>query len=219
MTYNLKDMTGQVFGELTVISRAPNNSQRRARWLCKCSCGNTTVVYGKHLRNGNTKSCGCLSRPHGMKGTRFYRIWTGMKTRCTNPNHEWYKHYGGRGITFEERWSDFINFRDDMYTSYLEHVTIHGENNTTLERKDGNLGYSSDNCTWATRKEQSRNARRHVTLVYNGVEKPLFVWADELGITYQNLYHRIFIRHMPVEKAMSSLVGYDLSRKRTIITN
>ena len=56
------DLTGQKFNKLTVISRAENTKDGRAQWNCICECGNTTIVPGKALRNGNTKSCGCLSR-------------------------------------------------------------------------------------------------------------------------------------------------------------
>lgn len=55
------DLTGQVFGRLTVIERGTNSSDGKARWLCRCTCGNTTLVTGRLLRNGHTKSCGCLS--------------------------------------------------------------------------------------------------------------------------------------------------------------
>ena len=59
---NVKDETGNTYGYLTVISRAPNNKDGRAMWNCKCKCGNEIVVAGKHLRSGNTKSCGCYQR-------------------------------------------------------------------------------------------------------------------------------------------------------------
>lgn len=51
---------GNTYGKLTVISRAENNTiTSSAMWNCQCSCGNTCVVKGVHLRNGNTTSCGC----------------------------------------------------------------------------------------------------------------------------------------------------------------
>ena len=58
----LKDEIGNTYGYLTVIERAPNNKEGRAMWKCKCKCGNEVVVLGKHLRSGNTKSCGCYQR-------------------------------------------------------------------------------------------------------------------------------------------------------------
>ena len=58
----LKNEIGNTYGYLTVIERAENTKEGRAMWKCKCKCGNETVVLGKHLRSGNTKSCGCYQR-------------------------------------------------------------------------------------------------------------------------------------------------------------
>lgn len=54
-----KDLTGQKFGKLTVIKRAPNIGKNVA-WECKCDCGNITIVTSHNLASGHTKSCGCL---------------------------------------------------------------------------------------------------------------------------------------------------------------
>ena len=60
----IKDMTGQTFGKLLVIGRADDkiykNGKRKIMWHCKCECGNEIDVLGSCLRNGGTKSCGCL---------------------------------------------------------------------------------------------------------------------------------------------------------------
>lgn len=58
----LKNEIGNIYGYLTVIERAENTKEGRAMWKCKCKCGNETIVLGKHLRSGNTKSCGCYQR-------------------------------------------------------------------------------------------------------------------------------------------------------------
>lgn len=57
---NFIDLTGEHFGRLTVISREGKNKRGNALWRCKCDCGNETIVLGARLRNGKTKSCGCL---------------------------------------------------------------------------------------------------------------------------------------------------------------
>ena len=49
------DIKGQRFGKLVAVSYAGNK-----KWLCKCDCGNTKLIMGRHLRNGSTKSCGCI---------------------------------------------------------------------------------------------------------------------------------------------------------------
>lgn len=72
----LVDMTGKRFGRLTVIERAGTYIPKddpdtcRATWLCKCDCGNLTVVIGNNLRAGFTKSCGCLRREESAKRAR-----------------------------------------------------------------------------------------------------------------------------------------------------
>ena len=54
------DLTGQTFGRLLVLERSFHKASKRARWLCKCNCGNTLIVRSGELRSGGTKSCGCL---------------------------------------------------------------------------------------------------------------------------------------------------------------
>lgn len=58
----LKNETGKKYGKLTVIKRVVNR-RTQAYWLCRCDCGNESEVAGRHLRLGNTKSCGhCTGR-------------------------------------------------------------------------------------------------------------------------------------------------------------
>lgn len=54
------DLTGQVFGSLTVLERAPNKG-RHVRWLCRCVCGTERPFKSRDLRSGETKSCGCVN--------------------------------------------------------------------------------------------------------------------------------------------------------------
>jgi hypothetical protein len=71
---NLKDLTGQVFGRLTVIRRTEQEGvTRNARWLCQCSCGNPELVSvsGIKLTSGNTVSCGCYHSQQSAKWTGF----------------------------------------------------------------------------------------------------------------------------------------------------
>lgn len=55
------DLTGQRFGRLLVV-RYSDTQNRRARWLCRCDCGNEAIIAGKSLRSGATTSCGCRNR-------------------------------------------------------------------------------------------------------------------------------------------------------------
>lgn len=61
-----EDLTGQKFGELTVISRAPDYvlpcGKPQVMWNCKCSCGKDFVTRALQLKNGDSQSCGHLQR-------------------------------------------------------------------------------------------------------------------------------------------------------------
>ena len=94
----LIDMTGQKFGRLLVIERAPNNKAGRAMWKCKCDCGNEVIVLGKNIRNGTTKSCGCLQRERtseasliDLVGKRFGKltVLSRVPGRTSNGKVEW----------------------------------------------------------------------------------------------------------------------------------
>lgn len=170
------DLIGQRFDRLLVIKYAYTKNNR-SYWLCKCDCGNEVCVRGSSLTTCNTKSCGCYNLEvatkqlfmHGMKHTRFYNIWCGMKARCYNQNNPKYRIYGARGITVCDRWKDsFIVFKEDMYESYLKHCDEFEEKNTTLDRIDVNGNYEPSNCRWATWKEQRVNQRGRKCYEFSG---------------------------------------------------
>ena len=101
-------------------------SRGHSLWLCRCDCGTVRIVMRGDLVRGVTKSCGCLKREmcsararvrmltHGMSSTPEYRVWCGMKKRCTNRHANRWKYYGGRGIRVCRRWQRFENFFADM---------------------------------------------------------------------------------------------------------
>lgn len=67
----LEDLTGKKFNKLTVIKRGENICNHPA-WICRCDCGNYTLVSSQKLRNNNTKSCGCWRKE--MPTTRILDI-------------------------------------------------------------------------------------------------------------------------------------------------
>jgi len=73
-----------------------------------------------------------------------------MKQQCLNPNNRWYCNYGAKGITISKRWIDFVNFKEDMYESYLEYIKDH-KNNIGLYIKNKKKGYSKSNCYWSSK--------------------------------------------------------------------
>ena len=67
----VQDLSGQVFGRLTVIKRAEDHvcpsGARKVAFLCQCSCGNTAIVRGDLLREGRVISCGCAKKEHANR--------------------------------------------------------------------------------------------------------------------------------------------------------
>lgn len=176
---------GERYGRLEVIERRDSGSQKYIR--CRCECGSEKLINAGHLIGGRTISCGCYSRElttarnttHGMRRTRAYSIWSGMIDRCTNPNREHYLHYGGRGIIVDPRWLIFEKFYEDMGNP---------PDNMTLDRKDNDLGYSKDNCRWATRSEQASNRRGYGSSLFRGVTRSDNKWIARRNGVYLGLF-------------------------------
>ena len=195
------DLVGQKFGHLTVTERSEKRKKGMAFWICHCDCGNTTQpIRTADLKNGKTKSCGCLqNKPkHGMSYSRIYQTWADMKGRCYNQNNQSFKNYGGRGIKVCDEWkNDFKTFYDwAMSNGYEDHLTI--------DRKDANGNYEPSNCRWATYKVQENNTRRNHFLTYNGKTQTMKEWAEEVNINYNTLVGRINRLHWTVEKALTT---------------
>lgn len=197
-----KELVGKRFGKLIVVSRfAENTKSGKAQWVCKCDCGNTTIVPTYRLTMGETQSCGCKkfeshNKKHGMKHTRIYSIWCGVKKRCNNPKCKNYNRYGGSGISICEEWNNnFMAFYEwSMKNGYKDSLTI--------DRIDSSKGYSPENCRWATRKEQNNNRRNNLKISYQGRTQTLKQWCDELNLKYELVRSRIKDSGMTFEEAI-----------------
>lgn len=187
------DLEGQKFNLLTVIERTTNKGGA-TRWLCKCDCGNVTVTYGKFLKSGHTKSCGCVQEQKRREGNpkhnlvksnnKLYWVYKSMKQRCYDKNHRAYVDYGARGIIICPKWlEDVENFVKDMQGSYEEGLS--------LDRIDVNGPYSPENCRWATTTEQNRNKRNNLEIRIGRKYNCVAEWCDMFGIPATNVYQRL----------------------------
>ena len=202
------NLTGKRFGRLTVIKHIGSGSGGHARWLCECDCGKQRYVYGYNLRNGTTKSCGCLNREHivrsttthGKSNSSIYNIWKGMINRCYRKTAQHYDNYGGRGISVCDEWrASFQNFdRWAMNNGYCEGLSI--------DRIDNDSNYCPENCRWVSRNEQANNKRTTRMVTYNGETHAIAEWAEILGIKRETLYDRIIRKQWDIERAFTEKV-------------
>lgn len=204
MKGQIKDLTGQKFGRLTVVDFSHLDKWKEAVWNCICDCGNLKKVKGALLVRGGTKSCGCLLKEvnskskitHGRSYSPTYTTWIHMKDRCNNPKHTHFQHYGGRGIKICERWEyNFENFLEDM-----------GERpkGYTLNRIDNDGGYFKENCLWSSDLDQANNKRTNVFLEMDGKKMTAPQWARELNIKVVTIRARLR-RGFPIEKVLSTV--------------
>ena len=152
------DMTGRRFGRLTVV-KSDGMYRQHIMWLCRCDCGHVKRARAGHLRDGRTRSCGCLNSEmttarfttHGMKGTPEYKTWINIRQRCDNPKHISYRYYGAMGVKVCDRWQDFDNFFMDM--------GARPQGAYSIDRIDPWGDYTPANCRWATVAQQNNNRR------------------------------------------------------------
>lgn len=203
---NVKDLTGKVFGRLTVTGHAGRIGPSRShKWHCKCQCGGVATVDGAHLRAGQSRSCGCLQRErakangarsttHGQSASSLYAIWDSMHQRCKNPNRRDFENYGGRGIKVCERWATFAAFAADMGDRPAGH---------SIDRIDPNGDYEPGNCRWASRTQQGRNTTSNRRIEWQGQSLCLSEWAEQLKVNKNTLLARL-ARGWSVERALTA---------------
>ena len=194
------DLTGKVFGKLTVLQEVEPYiypcGKKEVKWLCKCECGSTKEVVRSSLRSGDTKSCGCYhketssingkaNKTHGESNkSKEYQAWISMLRRCDNPNTIYYKNYGGRGITVCPEW---IN----SYEQFLADVGRAPSPQHSLDRIDVNGNYEPNNVRWTTWTIQAKNKRINSknTSGYKGVSwnKADRKWKAYITVNYKQI--------------------------------
>ena len=193
----VRDLVGQRFGRLVVLERAGSTPARDATWRCKCDCGSVMVVLAKSLRNGDTKSCGCLAiesvrarfTKHGMAKHPLKRVFGDMLRRCYDQAFEEYKNYGGRGISICDEW---LGDRARFFDWALANGWAKG---LSIDRIDNNGNYEPSNCRFATPKQQANNRRTNTIIDIDGEKLfglRLKEFVDGFGIvSYRTFVHRV----------------------------
>lgn len=204
----LKDLTGQRFGRLTVLSESEPYPNGDLRWVCRCDCGTSKLIAGRAIRRGKTVSCGCRMREiayenatHGQakagQPTAEYGVWRNMVGRCYGSRDKDYRYYGSRGITVCPEWRE-------SFEAFFTHVGKRPSAKHSIDRIDNDKGYEPGNVRWATRVQQMRNRRNVRMLTFQGRTMSRPDWADEIGVTPSALRQRILTLKWTVERALTT---------------
>lgn len=157
----VSDLIGFQVGSLTVKSYLGVGKYKKHYWECLCDCGGVIQLATYRITGINSvKSCGCLRKEtllqnrcdptrHGLHKHKLYAVYQSMRQRCTNPNSQRWKYYGGKGVSIWDGWADFLDFYSWATSNgYKEGLSI--------DRINSDGDYRPDNCQWITLAENTR---------------------------------------------------------------
>jgi hypothetical protein len=175
-------LVGKVYGTKKIIKAVSRSkSNNRVVVLCQCTvCDLYQLIQICNVRKSKKCQCGNSSLSKFYK--KEYRIWSAMKTRCTNKLSKCYKRYGGRGISYCKSWQLFDNFILDMGPRPSDKHEI--------DRIDNNGNYEPSNCRWVTRSANNRNKNASRTVDFLGEKIHIFDLADRYGVKYWTIAKR-----------------------------
>ena len=203
------EMAGDKIGRLTVLRQSDERTLKgMVRWVCRCDCGNETVVTGTELRRRAVTSCGCFARdgviarniargdPWFPKDVRS--IWSNMIARCDNPKHPSFHQYGGRGIVVCDRWRE-------SYWHFYADIGPRPSPRHSLDRIDRDGNYEPGNVRWGTWADQSRNKVNNVLYEMDGRSMILKDWAAELSLHEYRLRYLVRDCGVPLAEAVATI--------------
>lgn len=159
----VSNLVGETFNRLTVVSYLGKRNHGKHWWGCSCSCGGYIELNTSTVKNGYTKSCGCIRKEklilnracpdrHGLHKHKLYAVYYAMLGRCDNPKSQRFKYYGGKGIDVCDDWRFSFEY---FYEWAIESGYKHG---LSIDRIDSDGDYTPRNCQWVTVSENTRRA-------------------------------------------------------------
>jgi hypothetical protein len=153
----LIDLVGKRFGRLTVISKGERDRYSKMHWLCKCDCGNETMVCVSNLKSGHTTSCGCFRNETSSSNINHARKFRTPPKEDANLNTVYgiYKRTSKlRDLCFELTKNEFENLiiQNCHYCDRKPSNIMNRGNNKNnfiyngIDRVDNTKGYTLDNC-------------------------------------------------------------------------
>ena len=200
----IKDLTGQIFGRLTVLEFDKNRQGNY--WICQCSCGNFVSVYSHSLLSGATRSCGCYrddvsknrvreKSPYTKRqNKRIYDVW-----RCIRIK--------------EELCADWLDFKQFLKWAVKNHL----DTETAVIRINNEEKYSPDNCKVIPRETFRRNAKAK-KYECDGEELTIFEASQRSGIPEEALRSRIN-DGLSIKEAMEKPYKYGIGKNGRMVKN
>lgn len=188
----MRDLTGTVKGNITVINLARRDDRGNDFYGCQCTCGKYYESSGSNILRLKGVGCKeCMHKAlrksklkHGETDTRLHTIWMHMITRCEKEKSADYHLYGARGIKVCSEWHDYVTFRDwSVNNGYRDDLT--------LDRKEVNGDYEPSNCRWATSIVQNNNRRNNRKHAIGEELKTLREWATIYNVDIDLVRGRI----------------------------
>lgn len=157
--YRKLDLTGRVFGRLTVLAEVGKNHNKKIMWLCRCECGVEKAVPGETLRAGSSNSCGCLRtemrrglgerirKPDGVSG--FNSLLNNYKHRSSKYGREWelsedeFRHITSQNCFYCDREPSQISVPSSILYEETRIACRYIFNG--IDRVDTSRGYTVDN--------------------------------------------------------------------------
>ena len=147
------DMEGKRFERLLVVCRAGTDRYGNATWVCRCVCSTETIVTGANLRNGSTRSCGCLNRDLTIERNKgFVRHGHARRSKKTREYTSLQNALYGKRATVCKRWRD-------SFPAFLADMGRKPSPAHRLKRLDNSKGYTQANCVWL--KTRGRRSAAH----------------------------------------------------------
>lgn len=197
---------GKKFGRLVILSYEGKAKFSKTLVKCLCDCGEIITKELPDVRNGHTKSCGCLRKEataknktgnrfklknkerltHGKTYTPEFYVWSSIKVRCMNPHSKAFKNYGGRGITVCDKWLH-------SFEAFLGDLGERPSPKHQIDRIDNDGNYCPENCRWSLVVENNNNKRTSKLITFNNRTLSRAEWEREIGLSRGMIRSRLIV--------------------------
>ena len=181
----MENMTGKRFGSLLVTDEYKVQHVKHGtliKWKCKCDCGNVLWVFTSALKRRKVDYCPAC-RPSGIRHSRLYHIYHGIKQRCYNPKCPGYENYGGKGVRMSDEWlSDYNIFKEwSLANGYRPGIGL------SIDRIDSDGNYEESNCQWIPLGENSAKSNYGRQQVFTKMKDVYAISSDGEKIPITNI--------------------------------